>query len=177
LGPKNSILSRLLILFATVLVLFGASACSTTGGGIQSPENPPSGASAIGSGQTIGEIIVALDAEQLPPDAIDLLERYELVRRLDGEIRESLRSGDGDLDVHVKVIGVRLRSNGTAIWWGFMAGGDWITVDVNVTQNGQSIKRFQTGTSTALGGMIFGGLTSRIDRMTNTLGKRIAEGV
>jgi hypothetical protein len=72
---------------------------------------------------------------------------------------------------------MRLRSNGTAIWWGFMAGGDWITVDVNVKQGGRSIKRFQTGTGTALGGFAFGGRSTRVGRMMKTLSERIADGI
>ena len=44
-------------------------------------------------------------------------------------------------------------------------------------ENGKSIKRFQTGTGTVLGGMIYGGRSVRVGRMMKTLAIRIADGV
>lgn len=84
-------------------------------------------------------------------------------------------SGDGDIEV--KVVGMRLRSNGTAISWGVMAGGDWITVNVDIIENGEVVKSFQTGTATALGGFVFGGRSVRVGRMMKTLADRIAQAV
>lgn len=141
----------------------------------------PSGPSALASGQQVRCVTVSLDHEQLPPAVIEVAELYEVTRILDNRVREQLASrgmnSDGALDVEIEVIGMRLRSNGTAIWWGLFAGGDWITVDANVTEHGQSIKRFQTGTATALGGFIFGGRSVRVGRMMKTLAERIAEGI
>ena len=112
---------------------------------------------------------------------IQVAELYEVTRILENRVREQLLArgmvSGGELEVAVEVIGMRLRSNGTAIFWGFMAGGDWITVDVDVKKDGRSIKNFQTGTGTVLGGFIFGGRSVRVGRMMKTLSERIASGI
>jgi hypothetical protein len=165
------------------LVLCAGAGCSSVSGGIKSPVSPPSGPSMLASGQRIGRVAVSLDQENLPSEVTEVAELYEVPRILGNRLREQLALSDtssgGGLEVAVEVIGMRLRSNGTAIWWGFMAGGDWITVDVGVTdsEDGATIKRFQTGTATALGGFVFGGRSVRVGRMMKTLAKRIADGI
>ena len=72
---------------------------------------------------------------------------------------------------------MRLRSNGTAMCLGWFAGGGWITVDVQVRKGEKLLKQFQTGTSTALGGFVFGGRSVRVGRMMKTLVKRVVEGI
>ncbi len=166
---------------ASLAALLLCAACSSVSGGIKSPENLSSGPSVLTIGQKIGRVAVSLDQQKLPPEVTQVAELYEVTRILDNRLREQLSASGmasgGKLEVEVEVIGMRLRSNGTAIWWGFFAGGDWITVDVDVTEMGRSIKRFQTGTSTALGGAIFGGRSVRVGRMMKTLAKRIADGI
>ena len=75
----------------------------------------------------------------------------------------------------IRIIKMRVRSTASAIWWGVMAGADYITVKVDVLEAGRSLKTFETGTSTALGGFFFGGREVRISRMLDTLSKRIVE--
>ena len=166
---------------ALLAVLLLCAACSAVSGGIKSPENLPDGASVLASGQKIGHVAVSLDQQKLPAEVTEVAELYEVTRILTNRLREQLSASgmasEGDIEVNVEVIGLRLRSNGTAIWWGFFAGGDWITVDVDVTEKGRTIKRFQTGTATALGGFVFGGRSVRVGRMMKTLAKRIADGV
>ena len=168
---------RAIPILVGIVALLLLSACSTVSGGIREPASLPSGPSALASGQRVGGIAISLNSETLPPSVIDVAERYEIVRILGNRVRQQLPETGGELEVEVDVIGLRLRSSGTATWWGFMAGGDWITVDVNVRQNGQSIKNFQTGTGTVLGGFVFGALGTRVGRMMKTLAIRIAEGV
>jgi hypothetical protein len=131
--------------------------------------------------QRIGSLAVSLDQQNLTPPVIQVAEQYEVTRILENRVREQLLArgmvSGGELEVAVEVIGMRLRSNGTAIFWGFMAGGDWITVDVDVKKGGRSIKNFQTGTGTVLGGFIFGGRSVRVGRMMKTLSERIASGI
>jgi len=131
--------------------------------------------------QRIGRLAVSLDQQNLTPAVIQVAEQYEVTRILENRVREQLLArgmvSGGELEVAVEVIGMRLRSNGTAIFWGFMAGGDWITVDVDVKKDGRSIKNFQTGTGTVLGGFIFGGRSVRVGRMMKTLSERIANGI
>ena len=168
---------RSIPIFIGIAALLLLSACSTVSGGVKVPANLPSGPSALTSGQSVGRIAISLNSEKLTPSVIEVAERYEIVRILGNRVREKLQVSGGELEVEVDVIGLRLRSSGTAFWWAMMAGGDWITVDVNVNQDGHSIKNFQTGTGTVLGGIAFGALGTRVGRMMKTLAIRIAEGV
>lgn len=167
---------RAILIFVGIATLLLLSACSTVSGGIRVPANLPSGPSALTSAQSVGRVAISLNTE-LAASVTDVAVRYEIVRILGNRVRQQLPESGGELEVEVDVIGLRLRSSGTAFWWGFMAGGDWITVDVNVKQGGHSIKNFQTGTGTVLGGIAFGSLGTRIGRMMKTLAIRIAEGV
>lgn len=170
-------LIRYLLPILALLCAF-ISGCSAVSGGTKSPANPPSGPSALSSGGRVGSVEISLNEEQLPPEVIQVATDYEVVRILGNRVRERLQPSDaGYVEVEVDVIGMRLRSNGTAIWWGFMAGGDWITVNVDVLSDGEVVKSFQTGTGTALGGFAFGGRSVRVGRMMKTLAERIAEGV
>jgi hypothetical protein len=172
--------NRAIPILASLLVLLLSAACASVSGGVKAPGSPPGDQSALSGGQKIGKVAVSLDEETLPPEVIAVAVDYEVSRILDNRVRQHLSAGmsaGGALELEVKVIGMRLRSNGTAIFWGFFAGADWITVDVDVKKNGRSVKRFQTGTSTALGGFILGGRSTRIGRMMKTLGERIADGV
>ncbi len=181
MSTATTLPNRAILTVASLAVLLLCGACSVVSGGIKSPENLPGGPSALTGGQKIGLVAVSLDQQKLPAEVIEVAELYEVTRILDNRLREQLSASGmasgGEIEVEVKVIGMRLRSNGTAIWLGFFAGGDWITVDVDVTEGGRSIKRFQTGTATALGGFIFGGRSVRVGRMMKTLAVRSAEGI
>ncbi len=166
---------------ASLAALLLCAGCSVVSGGVRSPAKLPSGASVLMDQQRIGRLAVSLDQQNLTPAVIQVAEQYEVTRILENRVREQLLArgmvSGGELEVAVEVIGMRLRSNGTAIFWGFMAGGDWITVDVDVKKDGRSIKNFQTGTGTVLGGFIFGGRSVRVGRMMKTLSERIANGI
>ena len=166
---------------AAFLVLLLGSACSSVSGGIKDPANPPSGPSALAAGQKVGRIEVGLDTNQLPDEVVEVAEQYETTKILTNRVRQRLENegmnGGADLEVKVDIIGMRLRSNGTAIWWGFFAGSDWVTVDVEVRERGQPVKRFQTGTSTSFGGFTGGGRSVRVGRMMKTLAERIVAGI
>jgi hypothetical protein len=167
-------------LLALLLLLLG-TACSSVSGGTQAPSTSPSGSIEIGPGRKIDSVTVVLNEELLPSNVTLVANQYEVARILDSRVREQLAAhglaGDGPYELEVDIIGMRLRSNGTAIWWGFMAGADWITVNVTVKQNGNEVRSFQTGTSTSLGGFALGGRSTRVGRMMKTLGVRIAEGI
>jgi hypothetical protein len=178
---SSSNAAKPILLVAAFLVLLVGAGCSVVSGGTQTPSDPPDGTTALAGGRSVGNLTIALDKENLPYDVTSVAEEYEVTRILGNRVREHLEArgamANGSLDVTVKIVGMRLRSNGTAIWWGFFAGGDWITVDVVVSENGTEVNRFQTGTSTVLGGMIYGGRSTRIGRMMKTLGERVARGV
>ena len=112
---------------ASLVILLLSVSCSSVSGGIQSPRNPPEAPSATAGGQQVGHLVVTLDRVELPPEVTDVAELYEVTRILDNRVREQLVArgmvSGGELEVDVRVIGMRLRSNGTAIWWGVFAGG------------------------------------------------------
>jgi len=176
-----SLRGRRLPILTPIALLFLASACSSPSGGIKAPESLPSGPSLLADGSRVGAVSVLLDEEKLTPKMAEVARLNEVPRILQNRVVEQFAtrgmSGEGNLDVKVEVIGMRLRSNGTAIWWGMMAGGDWITVDVDVSRDGRSIKNFQTGTGTSLGGFAYGARSTRVGRMMKTLSERIADGI
>lgn len=66
--------------------------------------------------------------------------------------------GTGALPIlEITVTDVRVRSNFSAVMWGFMAGSDHITADVVIRgQAGQQIDKFEVSASYALGGLAGG---------------------
>jgi hypothetical protein len=65
--------------------------------------------------------------------------------------------------LEVRVKDVRVRSNFTAIMFGFMAGSDSIKADIIVkSPSGQELDRFEVSTSYALGGLAGGQDSARM---------------
>jgi len=171
-------LERVVVMPALLLAaaLLGVG-CASVSGGVQTPQNPPSGASALSGGHAVETVSVAMD-EALPAGVVTEANQFKVAERLESRIEaRAPTSGTRDLVVDVRVIGMRLRSTGNAIWWGFMSGADWLTVDVSVKRRGSTVKSFQTGVSTALGGFIYGGREKRVDRMVGELADRIVAGL
>ena len=161
--------SVLSLLLAVSLV----AGCASKGDSRETEAAAPAGPSLLAQGKSIANVSVSL-ASELPADATAAAEQYEVKSRLDSQLREKGSIADGgNLDVEISVVGMRLRTNGAAIWLGVMAGVDWITVDVNVLENGSVVKTFQSNTSTSLGGFGFGGRTARVDRMVNDLSNKV----
>ena len=79
--------------------------------------------------------------------------------------------------LNITVTQFRLRSASTGFWVGFLAGADKLRVSVDVVRDGASAKSFTTDTSTAVAGLIRPGSVERFDRMVNTLGQRIVDGI
>ena len=160
-----------------LLLLFVANGCASTGGGDDSGSDAPIGPSALAGGKKIGELRIHADPSL--EDAVEeTIEQFKVVGSLEARLRTSVPTVDmsdsGTLVLDVRIIDMRVRSTGAAIWWGVMAGADYITVSVDVQEGGGSLKTFETGTSTMLGGFAFGGREVRISRMLDELAKRIA---
>ena len=157
-------------------VLFLAAGCSVSGGQ-KSPEKGPVAASLITAGRTISFVEARL-AEGLPSDLTETAEAYDVTGILKSQIERQLDislNSSGSLTVEVEVVGMRLRSNGTAIWWGLLAGVDWVTARVAVKEGTTVLKTFETGTSTSLGGFAMGARSLRVRRMMRSLADRIAK--
>jgi Domain of unknown function (DUF4410) len=164
------------ILLALLAMLGIGSGCATTRGDGPDPGGE-AGASVLVGGKHVGTIEITADAA-LEPAVQQTIEQFKVVSSLDGRLRTQLLPADGSaagvLVLNIRIIKMRVRSTASALWWGVMAGADYITVQVDVLEAGRSLKTFETGTSTALGGFIFGGREVRISRMLDALSKRIA---
>lgn len=166
-----------LLLPILIALLTLAVGCSTVSGGVQKPQNPPSGATLFDSNSGLRSVTASLDETTLPEEVLAEARQFTVAERIRRQVGGTAGVGQGDLSVDVKLIGMRLRGTGTAVWWGVMAGVDWMTVDVTVTRNGAQVKQFQTGVSTFLGGFVFGGREVRVDRMVDELARRIIAGI
>jgi hypothetical protein len=79
--------TRVIASFAALLLSAG---CSAVSGGIKSPENAPSGPSALAGGEKIGTVTVSLVEEKLTPKVTEVAMLYEVPRILDNRVREQL---------------------------------------------------------------------------------------
>lgn len=78
--------------------------------------------------------------------------------------------------VEVTVTAVRVRSNFSAIMFGFMAGDDHIDGDVVVrAPDKRELQRFSISTSYALGGLAGGQDGARMDWLYESFAERLAE--
>jgi hypothetical protein len=162
------------VISSLALLLFS---CASGGGGQEVVEEP----SLIEMGNKVRTIEISLD-EGLADDQRSVIEQYTAIERLHADIEVALGqraalAEDGTLNVHVVIDGFQLRSNGATIWVGSMAGADFVNVTVSVTQDGELIKSFQTNTSSIQGGIFMAGRTKRLNRLTASLGERVANGI
>lgn len=66
-------------------------------------------------------------------------------------------------DIEIQVTDIRVRSNFSAVMWGFMAGADKISANIIIKkQEGKEIDRFAVSTSYALGGLAGGADSARM---------------
>lgn len=71
---------------------------------------------------------------------------------------------------------VRVRSTANAMLWGFMAGSDYITADVSVKDaKGVELDKFQVETSYALGGLVGGVASVRINWLYDSFASEIVK--
>jgi len=95
----------------------------------------------------VGRLSVSI-GDGLAENVLEVATQFSIVRDLDAGVRRKLAdeglSSSGSLSIDVEIVGLRVRSTSAAIWWGMMAGANTITVQVSVTENGESIKNFQT---------------------------------
>jgi hypothetical protein len=74
--------------------------------------------------------------------------------------------------IEIVVTDVRVRSNFSAVMWGFMAGSDSIKGDIVIRdQAGREVDRFKVSTSYALGGFAGGQDSARLDWLYETFAK------
>ena len=165
------------LIVSLLALALAAAGCSSTGSGTQSSGDGSTGTALFESGARLRSVSASLDESALAEDVVAAAKQFTVTDRLQTRVRSTAPAGSGDLDVEISVVGMRLRSVGSAIWWGVMAGADTLTVDVTVRRGSQTVETFQTGVSTMLGGFAFGGREVRVDRMVNELARRIVAGI
>jgi hypothetical protein len=100
-------------------------------------------------------------SENLKFNADELLSHVR--RALDANSLLKANADEPKPTLEVRVKDVRIRSNFTAIMFGFMAGADSITADLIVkSPSGQELDKFEVSTSYALGGIAGGQDSARM---------------
>lgn len=105
-----------------------------------------------------GKLSLADNLKFDPEELKDHIERGLVAKTL---INKDLSSELPSLNVEIK--DVRVRSNFSAVMWGFMAGNDHITGDIIVKdKSGVEMDRFEVSASYALGGLAGGQDSARM---------------
>ncbi|MGZ8156635.1 MAG: DUF4410 domain-containing protein [Burkholderiales bacterium] len=148
-------------LLAGIVVLGGCASGVSRSPGIQAQK--PS----ITSSNQLGAVTVSLtqDAKQKATENLkfnpdELLSHVK--RAL--EVNELLKAGnEGKPTMEVRIKDMRVRSNFTAIMFGFMAGADSVTADIIIKNPaGQEVDKFEVAASYALGGLAGGQDSARM---------------
>ncbi len=147
------------MLFVVVLVVFGLVGCSSS---VKREESNTLGKVVLSEQNQISSLSISLTeeakkklTENLKFDQNQLL--YQVKRALEAN---SLLNNQSELslpDLEIQVKDVRVRSNFSAVMWGFMAGSDSITGDIVLkSPSGEEVNRFEVSVSYALGGLAGG---------------------
>ena len=123
---------------------------------------------------------IEVDASALTGERLAVYLAHGGSNEVGSEVAQALASAgkaDEGTVVKIRITRFRLRSGSSAFWLGVMAGADTIACDVEVERNGRSSHRFDTDTSTILGGLLMPGTVTRFNRLVRELAKRVAAGV
>ena len=149
-------MSRLLVL---TLVLFVAYGCSS---GVKREQLTQGSTSSAVAVEKISSVSVSLTTEAKAKAADNLKfnqeELLEHVKRaLDANSILLPEPDESVSNMEVVVKDFRVRSNFSAVMWGFMAGSDSITGDIVLrNSSGSEIDRFEVSVAYALGGLAGG---------------------
>ena len=166
-------------LFVVVFVTLAVAACSS--GVKRAPEIGLQQPQFDDPGEQAGSLTVTL-SEAARQEAADNLKFNQ--NELEETIRRALQVNsllaeqyDSDLPaIEVTVTSVRVRSNFSAIMFGFMAGDDHIDGDVAVIgADGSTLQQFGVSASYALGGLAGGQDSSRLDWLYENFAERVSE--
>jgi len=170
-------MTRTTPLGSTVLVLILLAACSSER--MPPPAGPPTGAdvTSAGSAATAAEVGITIDSSRLPAERRAVFDKMSGNTRLDAALRDQMlkqgRRVAPPAQLDVVVTAFRLRSTATSVWFGAMAGGDLLDVDVVVKSNGQEVKHFKTGAGQIRGGLIAPSAEGRFERLTTATAERV----
>jgi hypothetical protein len=149
-------------LLALAAVVGGCASGVSRGPGMTAPNVQITSASPLSSVTlTFTEDAKQKASENLKFNADELLSHVRRALDANSLLKASADEPRPTLEVRVK--DVRVRSNFTAIMFGFMAGADLITADLIVkSATGQELDRFEVSTSYALGGLAGGQDSARM---------------
>lgn len=128
----------------------------------------PVTASTTKFGSTPVQVKVTLDknAQELLKDNLKFNPkklRETLENALDARNLLAPKDDSTAMQLNVEITGIRVRSNFSAVMFGFMAGSDYIDGNVSLVDSGnQLVDRFKVSTSYALGGLAGGQDESRM---------------
>ncbi|NLW80552.1 MAG: DUF4410 domain-containing protein [Desulfovibrionales bacterium] len=146
-------------LLSVVLLALVLAGCAS---GVKRPQTAEANRPCLSDREQVSSVSVSL-TEDAKKKALDNLkfnpdELLSHVKR--GLEANNLLNGTGDLPrphLEVQVKDMRIRSNFSAVMWGFMAGADSITADIVLADDaGKELDRFEVSASYALGGLAGG---------------------
>ena len=162
------------MLLVIILVAFGLVGCSST---VKREESNSTGRVVLSEQNQISSMSISLtnDAKEklkdnLKFDQNQLLYNVKKAFEANSLLNDKSETSLSDLEIQVK--DVRVRSNFSAVMWGFMAGADSITGDIVLrSPSGEEVNRFEVSVSYALGGIAGG----QDDARMNWLYEKFAE--
>ncbi len=152
-------------LVSIVILALALAGCSA---GVKRPQVSEVGRPCLSERDQVSSVSVSL-TEEAKKKALDNLkfnpdELLSHVKR--GLEANNLLNPSGDLSrphLEVLVKDMRVRSNFSAVMWGFMAGADSITADIVLEDEaGKELDRFEVSASYALGGLAGGQDSARM---------------
>lgn len=149
-------------LMVLAVVLGGCASGVNRGPGLNAPKMEVTAARPLASVTlTVADEAKPKLTENLKFNPEDLLNHVK--RALDANSLLKPNANEPGPNLEVRIKDVRVRSNFTAIMFGFMAGADLITADVIIkSADGRELDKFEVSTSYALGGLAGGQDSARM---------------
>lgn len=131
----------------------------------------------VTTGEAVRDISLAVSAT-IPAEHTERLESHGTRQRVHNELMRQLAAGGrlseaGEITLDVTIDSFRLRTAKQAYNWGAMSGADMLAVTVTVQRGDETLKEFDTGTSTVLAKPKYE--VERLDRLVETVSARIIE--
>ncbi len=128
---------------------------------------------------TVPGVTIVVDTSRLPADRVAAWNEEGGTKALTDAVATELldekkQLAAGPAELRLVVTSFRLRSSGSAMWLGVMAGADVLDVEATVVSGGATVKTFSTGAGTAMGGAMSGG---RFDKLVETTSERLVAGL
>ncbi len=155
-------MNRIVLVAATALILAGCAS------GVTRTPSVPAGHVRLSANNQVASLSLSLTdeakkkaAENLKFNPDELLSHVKRALEANSLVNGSADKPRPDLEIRVKDI--RVRSNFSAVMWGFMAGADSVAADIVLKDlAGKELDRFEVSASYALGGFAGGQDSARM---------------